>query len=148
MCRKLMIIIFILVCSSTVYSATTASCGSGTVRISGGDVYYYGDSEGDPLPVYGGEHKPIAVASCGTGVVTVFENNKHLIHWAYYSPDCLKTGGGGDTKQVYDGDHELVSLSKHPDKGVVARWEKKGKAQSYHSPDCLNVGGGGKTVRY
>lgn len=123
-----------------------AMCGNGRIVANGSDVQFV-DGSGNSIRVYSGTHHVRTIAHCNGGVVTVFKGDG--ADWAYYSPNCLNVGGGGQTQNVYNGDHRNEGLVTYPTgQGILATWRKgNGKASTYYSPDCKNTGGGGNTTK-
>lgn len=132
-----------------------AACGGGKIVLSAPldkvkPTWF--KSDGKSEVVYNGKFSSSAIAACGSGVVTVFDDgtNWAMNEWAYYSPSCKAIGGGNNTVNVYNGNHAIEALYPHESgQGVIAAWKdpNNGITSVYHSPDCYNLGGGGNTKK-
>ena len=104
-----------------------ANCGNGYVQSSqDGVMWYPSGPTGSPQVVYAppkpNSHTVTGMASCSTGVVVAFVDNSTKPNHptdpgdnvAYYSPNCLNVGGGGNTIGVYGNNggsgHTIIKL--------------------------------------
>ena len=71
-------------------------------------IHWIRDQQKERTLVYSeGDDISYAMAECGTGVITVFENKQlQTPHYsAYYSPNCRNIGVEvGETKSIYQGE--------------------------------------------
>lgn len=130
----------------------SADCGGGTIAPSSTDPgsgrVIWTKSDNSQEVVYSGGDGLIAIAQCGTGVVSIFQNTYNSNKAAYYSPNCRNIGGTGSTERVWQGSFFVQKLLSNPaGDGVFTTFVNSDSNQrTYFSPDCLNIGGGGKTI--
>jgi hypothetical protein len=84
----------------------------------------------------------VAIVPAGGGVDAVLMTRQG-IEKAYFSPDGLDLGGGGNSVAIYSGGVSITQITPVDSSAVVA-WFNDGAA--YYSPNNRNIGGGGSTV--
>ena len=90
---------------------TGVSCQGGFfVRTPDKHIHWIHDEIAEPVQVYSQNDDIYAMAECGTGVVTVFENKQtdKPVYAAFYSPNCRDIGREqGQTRNIYQGDVKI-----------------------------------------
>lgn len=93
--------------------------------------------------VYGDAQVPITtIVPAGGGVDAVLASSEG-VEKAYYSPDGLNLGGGGNSVEIYGGGVPISKIVPVDSTAVVALF---GDGAAYYSPDNRQLGGGGNTI--
>ncbi|MEZ7276946.1 hypothetical protein [Pseudoalteromonas sp. 68 DY56-GL68] len=80
-------------------------------------IHWIRDQQKERTLVYSEGDDIYAMAECGTGVITVFENKQlQTPHYsAYYSPNCRNIGAEvGETKSIYQGEVKINHIQATP----------------------------------
>lgn len=104
---------------------------------SNGQIFFYPASGINPVVVYNGSGKAVAITQYGGAVYTAFDRG-----YIYRSPDGQNFGGGGRIERVYTGSG-TVNVMMVCQNAIFTAF--KG-GYIYRSPDGRNLGGGGRTV--
>lgn len=84
----------------------------------------------------------VAIVPAGGGVDAVLMTRQG-IEKAYFSPDGLNLGGGGNSVAIYSGGVSIAQIAPVDSSAVVALFSD---GAAYYSPNNRNIGGGGSTV--
>jgi hypothetical protein len=121
--------------SATTDVSSLPSDGRYEIR-SNGQIFFYPANGGNPVVVYNGSGKAVAIIRYGGAIYTAFDRG-----YIYRSPDGQNLGGGGSTSSVYRGSATVNAMIACQDSIFTAF---KG-GYIYRSPDGQNLGGGGNT---
>ncbi len=95
------------------------------------------------MAVYSGATVPaVAIVPAGGGVDAVLGTSQG-VERAYFSPDGLNLGGGGNSVAIYSGGVSIAQIVPVDSSAVVTLF---GNGAAYYSPNNRNIGGGGSTV--
>lgn len=103
---------------------------------SNNQIFFYPENGSDPVVVYNGRGRAVAIVQYGGAVYTAFDRG-----YIYRSPDGQDLGGGGRTGTVYKGS-ATVNVMMVCQNSIFTAF--KG-GYIYRSPDGQNLGGGGNT---
>lgn len=127
----------------TVISSTQAQTNvdlrteGGTYRSENTQILFYPVDGSNPLLVYNGNQRAIAIVSYHGAIYTAFNGGG-----IYRSPDGQNLGGGGRTQRLYQGQKVMAMIPCRG--GLFTAFDGAG---IYFSPDGQNPGGGGSTKR-
>lgn len=112
-------LILLAACAATVGAADArairgVSCGGGFfVNAPDKRIFWVGDTQGRKTEVHDGSEHLVAMAECGTGVLSIFKDAQQgdTIH-ALYSADCTNLGRAeGATVEVFKGPGQISGLT-------------------------------------
>lgn len=82
-------------------------CGDGKIEFSASNARFIDGDGVDNGSVYGGGQRIVAIAQCGSGVVTAFSGKG-----VYFSPTCYAIGSSkSPSKRIYFGDQTVVDAT-------------------------------------
>lgn len=105
---------------------------------SNGQVLFYPADGSNPILVYNGRQRALAITEYDDATYTAFSGGG-----IYRSPDGQNLGGGGMTTRVYRGSQKVRAMITCQN-AIFTAFNGGG---IYRSPDGQNLGGGGKTAR-
>ncbi|MFB2969433.1 hypothetical protein ACE1CD_10705 [Aerosakkonema sp. BLCC-F183] len=129
------------VCANSLPNAQAQSTidvtrAAGTFRVEPNrQIFFYPANGGNPVRVYDGTQRALAIVSYNGAIYTAFENGG-----IYRSRDGQNLGGGGSTTRLYLGQKVVAMLACRG--GLYTAFDGAG---IYYSPDGQNPGGGGST---
>jgi hypothetical protein len=92
---------------------------------------------------FSGATAPVtAIVPAGGGVDAVLTTSRG-VEKAYFSPDGLNLGGGGNSVAIYSGGVSITQIIPVDSSAVVTLF---GNGAAYYSPNNRGIGGGGSTV--
>jgi hypothetical protein len=105
---------------------------------SNGQVFFYPSNGRNPVVVYNGSQRALAIVQYNGGIYTAFNGGG-----IYRSPDGENLGGGGNTTKVYAGSQTVRAMIVCKN-AIFTAFSGGG---IYRSPDGQNLGGGGNTTK-
>ena len=113
----------------------TRSAGEFRIEPNRQIFFYPADGRSNPVRVYDGTQRVLAIVGYNGAIYTAFENGG-----IYRSPNGQNLGGGGSTTRLYLGQKVVAMLACRG--GLYTAFDGAG---IYYSPDGQNPGGGGRT---
>ena len=118
-------------------SSAQAQIPNGRYEVrSNGQIFFYPANGTNPVVVYNGSGRAVAITQYDGAVYTAFDQG-----YIYRSPDGQNLGGGGRTETVYKGS-ATVNVMMVCQNAIFTAFRG---GYIYRSPDGRNLGGGGNT---
>jgi hypothetical protein len=126
--------------NTAMFSNAQAQVPAGLYEVqANGQIFFRpADSTRNPVVVYNGRQRALAIVQYGGALYTAFDGGG-----IYSSPDGQNLGGGGSTTRVYPGSQTVRAMLVCQN-AIFTAFSGGG---IYRSTDGQNLGGGGSTTR-